>query len=147
VQNEVFLDPFLCPRREAAGYDLIPFIPFSVPHAYALEWEPGEIRWSVDGRQYQARGDWWSASRRRRGAARPPTPDAAADDAGRSPWPAPFDQPFHLLLNVAVGGNFPGNPDPGTAFPVEMVVDYVRVYDRSGGYGEAKPGDRGKDAR
>jgi len=40
----------------------------------------------------------------------------------------PFDQNFHLLLNVAVGGNLPGNPTPGTQFPQVMEVDYVRVY-------------------
>ena len=40
----------------------------------------------------------------------------------------PVDRPFHLLLNVAVGGKFLGNPDADTSFPVEMVVDYVRVY-------------------
>jgi beta-glucanase (GH16 family) len=40
----------------------------------------------------------------------------------------PFDKRFHLLLNVAVGGNWPGNPDEGTYFPQKMYVDYVRVY-------------------
>ena len=40
----------------------------------------------------------------------------------------PFDQDFHVLLNVAVGGNLPGNPDPSTQFPQKMEVDYVRVY-------------------
>ena len=116
-------------------------------HEYALEWDPAEIRWSVDRRQYQARSDWWSARRRRRGAARPRTPDAPVDDATRNPWPAPFDQPFHLLLNVAVGGHFAGNPDPDTPFPVEMVVDYVRVYDRRAGHEPAKPAGEGKHAR
>ena len=41
---------------------------------------------------------------------------------------APFDQPFHLILNVAVGGTWPGPPDDRTVFPQEMLVDYVRVY-------------------
>ena len=40
----------------------------------------------------------------------------------------PFDQEFHVILNVAVGGNLPGNPDPSTIFPQTMEVDYVRVY-------------------
>ncbi len=43
-----------------------------------------------------------------------------------STWP--FDQFFHMILNVAVGGNLPGNPTPATTFPQEMIVDYVRVY-------------------
>jgi hypothetical protein len=44
-----------------------------------------------------------------------------------------------LVLNVAVGGKFLGNPDKTTKFPAEMQVDYARVFDREGGYGEAKP--------
>ena len=43
---------------------------------------------------------------------------------------APFDKRFHLLLNVAVGGDWPGNPNEFTTFPQTMVVDYVRVYQR-----------------
>ena len=39
----------------------------------------------------------------------------------------PFDEPFHFLLNVAVGGNWPGNPDATTVFPQRMEVDWVRV--------------------
>jgi beta-glucanase (GH16 family) len=58
--------------------------------------------------------------------------------ADLNPWPAPFDDPFNLLMNVAVGGNFPGHPNPQTQFPAELVVDYVRVYERAGGYAEAK---------
>jgi beta-glucanase (GH16 family) len=46
-----------------------------------------------------------------------------------APFPAPFDQPFYILFNVAVGGNWPGPPNAGTAFPVTMEVDYVRVYE------------------
>lgn len=44
------------------------------------------------------------------------------------PTTFPFDQEFHMLLNVAVGGNLPGNPDASTIFPQTMEVDYVRVY-------------------
>jgi beta-glucanase (GH16 family) len=44
------------------------------------------------------------------------------------PTTFPFDQEFHILLNVAVGGNLPGNPDASTIFPQTMEVDYVRVY-------------------
>jgi beta-glucanase (GH16 family) len=43
-------------------------------------------------------------------------------------FPAPFDQKFYILLNVAVGGNWPGSPDASTVFPVTMEVDYVRAY-------------------
>ena len=43
-------------------------------------------------------------------------------------WPAPFDRNFFFILNLAVGGNWPGAPDASTVFPVTMEVDYVRVY-------------------
>ncbi len=76
-------------------------------HTFAVEWEPREIRWLVDGEVYQRQSYWYSGS------------------AG---YPAPFDQPFHLLLNVAVGGQWPGYPDETTVFPQTMEVDYVRVY-------------------
>ena len=45
---------------------------------------------------------------------------------GKESWP--FDQPAHLLLNVAVGGDWPKNPDATSQFPQQMLVDYVRVY-------------------
>ena len=76
-------------------------------HVFALEWEEGEIRWYVDGALYQTQTEWSSTG---------------------GPFPAPFDQPFHLVLNVAVGGNWPGAPDVSTPFPQSMEIDYVRVY-------------------
>ena len=75
-------------------------------HVFAVEWEEQEIRWYRDGRQYHAR--------------RP------ADLPAGSRWV--FDHDFFLLLNVAVGGHWPGNPDATTVLPQEMRVDYVRVY-------------------
>lgn len=80
-------------------------------HVYAVDWQPGLIRWFIDGVAYCTRGEsqWYST-------AAPGDPDA------------PFDQMFHFLLNVAVGGNFPGNPNGSSVFPQEMIVDWVRVY-------------------
>lgn len=78
-------------------------------HVYAVEWEPTQIRWYVDGALYSTQSSWWSAG----GA-----------------YPAPFDQRFHILLNLAVGGNWPGNPDGSTVFSQQMDVDYVRVYQK-----------------
>lgn len=78
-------------------------------HVFAVEWEKGEIRWYVDGELYQTQTKWSSTG---------------AD------FPAPFDQPFHLILNVAVGGAWPGPPDDKTVFPQRMTVDWVRVYQR-----------------
>ena len=76
-------------------------------NTFAIEWEKGEIRWYVNDIHYHTETDWFSQ--------------------GHS-FPAPFEQRFHLLLNVAVGGNWPGSPDHTTEFPQQMVVDYVRVY-------------------
>lgn len=99
-------------------------------HRYAVEWEPGRIRWEVDGVVTQEQSFWWSSAQRPGGAAAAP-----ADSSQVAPWPAPFDKPFYLVMNLAVGGNFLGNPDATTPFPGEMVVDYVRVYARRGGSG------------
>ena len=76
-------------------------------HDYALEWDETEMRWYVDGVLYAMQNSWYTAS---------------------AAFPAPFDQPFYILINVAVGGNFPGAPHASTIFPVSMEVDYVRVY-------------------
>jgi beta-glucanase (GH16 family) len=108
-------------------------------HVYALEWEPGEMRWYVDDRRYATQSFWWSSSKSDGKQGVKP-----ASEAELNPWPAPFDRPFYLLINLAVGGKFLGNPDKTTVFPAEMLVDYVRVYDKVGGYGETKP--RGKGA-
>lgn len=108
-------------------------------HAYALEWEPGAMRWYVDGHLYQTRTFWWSSGRRDGGGGVNPK-----NESELNPWPAPFDRPFYLVMNLAVGGKFLGNPDDSTKFPAEMVVDYVRVYDKVGGYGEPKPRGSGK---
>ncbi|MFL6278085.1 MAG: family 16 glycosylhydrolase [Blastocatellia bacterium] len=74
-------------------------------HTFAIEWEPTAIRFYVDGNLYETK--------------------TTADAPGK-PWV--FDHPFFMLLNVAVGGSFPGNPDATTTFPQTMIVDYVRVY-------------------
>ena len=77
-------------------------------HVFAVEWEPGEVRWFVDGRPYH----------------RTTTTDLPTG----AQWV--FDRPFFLLLNVAVGGSWPGDPDGSSRFPQQMLVDYVRVYRR-----------------
>jgi beta-glucanase (GH16 family) len=108
-------------------------------HTFAVEWEPGRFRWSVDGEVYSTQTFWWSCSKTADGKGAKPT-----KETDLNPWPAPFDRPFYIVMNVAVGGRFLGNPDKNTTFPVEMLVDYVRVYDKIGGYGEPKPRGEGK---
>ncbi|WP_142784629.1 family 16 glycosylhydrolase [Changchengzhania lutea] len=74
-------------------------------HEFAIEWEPGEIRWFMDGILYSTK---------------------RTEDV--SPFNWPFDQDFHFLLNVAVGGNLGGAVND-SMLPATMEVDYVRVYD------------------
>jgi beta-glucanase (GH16 family) len=76
-------------------------------HDYALEWDETAMRWFVDGVLYAVQDSWSTTS---------------------APFPAPFDEPFYILLNVAVGGDFPGAPDGSSVFPVTMEVEYVRIY-------------------
>jgi beta-glucanase (GH16 family) len=78
-------------------------------HLYAVEWEPRQIRIYVDGNLYAT--------------------DTQAGSPAPNSWPF-GRQPFFLLLNLAVGGNWPGNPDATTQFPQPMLVDYVRVYQK-----------------
>lgn len=72
---------------------------------FAVEWEPMQIRWYLDGKLYATL-----------------TPN---DLPAGSRWA--FDRPHFLLLNFAVGGKWPGSPDTTTKFPQSMLVDYVRV--------------------
>ena len=78
-------------------------------HTFGVVWLPGEIRWFVDGKLWQTQKKWHTAAVK---------------------FPAPFDQKFHLVLNLAVGGKFVGNPNVATKFPARMEVDWVRVYQR-----------------
>lgn len=77
-------------------------------HTYAVEWQPDRITWYLDDVAFLTK-----------------TP---ADMMGGE-WI--YDKPFFMVLNVAVGGTWPGNPDAATTFPQRMVVDHVRVYDLS----------------
>lgn len=84
-------------------------------HEYSVEWEPGEMRFYIDGNLYHTVNDWFSAVE-------------GEDD---KPYPAPFNQPFFVQMNLAVGGTWPGNPDASTDFDnAEFEVDYVRVYQK-----------------
>ncbi|MBT8099368.1 MAG: family 16 glycosylhydrolase, partial [Gammaproteobacteria bacterium] len=90
-------------------------------NTYAMEWGPDEIRWYFNDELYATQTSWFST----------------AENGGPR---APFDQPFHILLNLAVGGNFPGNGIDGAAFPATMEVDWVRVYSGPDTFVPADPG-------
>ncbi len=84
-------------------------------HTFSVEWEPGKINWYVDGRLMHTENDWYSAT----------------EGQGEITYPAPFDQPFYIILNLAVGGNWPGNPDETTDFDkAAFMVDYVKVFQK-----------------
>lgn len=85
-------------------------------HVFACEWEPDEIRFYVDGKLYKTVNDWYTKK----------------SGFGEITYPAPFDQPFYLIFNLAVGGNWPGNPDETTKFDknAQLLVDYVKVYQK-----------------
>ena len=75
-------------------------------HCFAVEWLAGEIRWYMDGQPFfEVRREQIPAD---------------------APWP--YEHPFFLLLNLAVGGMWPGDPDETTVFPQVLVVDYIRVF-------------------
>ncbi|MDB5274426.1 MAG: Glucan endo,3-beta-D-glucosidase [Chitinophagaceae bacterium] len=74
-------------------------------HIYAVEWKPDTISWYIDDVNYYT---------------------VTKTDLGTSNWP--FDKDFFIILNLAVGGNFGGDPNASTVFPQTMEVDYVRVY-------------------
>lgn len=84
-------------------------------HTYAVQWTSNSIIWQVDGQNVQTWTSWGAAS-------------------GPNVFPVPFNQPFFLIMNLAIGGQFVGSPtdaaiNAGTSFPVEMQVEYVHVYD------------------
>jgi beta-glucanase (GH16 family) len=74
-------------------------------HVYGVDWRPGSITWTVDGVAYRT---------------------LTRADVGSNPWV--FDKPFFVILNVAVGGTWPGSPDASTRFPQQMTVDWLRVH-------------------
>lgn len=85
-------------------------------HVFACEWEPEEIRFYVDDVLFFTEHDWFTKR----------------EGSDTVPYPAPFNQPFYMILNVAVGGSWVGYPDETTKFDetARMVVDYVRVYQK-----------------
>jgi len=74
-------------------------------HVYSVRWERDRIRWYFDHELYST---------------------VTPADLQGNPWV--FDHDFFLLVNVAVGGKLPGNPDPSVIFPQTMLVDHIRVY-------------------
>ena len=86
-------------------------------HTYVLDWSTNAFLWYVDGHLYQRQTNWTSS-------------------LSGAVYPAPFDKPFFIIMNLAVGGNYVGNPsvatiNAGGGFPGDMQVDYVRVFNQT----------------
>jgi beta-glucanase (GH16 family) len=101
--NEFFHDSSNCQTTNFLDYS-------NDYHIYAVEWEENEIRWYIDDQLFCSKNNWWN----------------------NFPYPAPFNQNFNIILNIAVGGNMPGFYVDDNLFPHVMSIDYIRVYQ----YGE-----------
>ena len=76
-------------------------------HTYAIEWDKNQVSWFYDGVMYNT---------------------ITRSDVGNRKWV--FDQPFFIIINLAVGGQLPGMVGFDTVFPAQLSVDYVRVYQK-----------------
>jgi beta-glucanase (GH16 family) len=74
-------------------------------HVFSIIWEPTKITWLLNNQVYF---------------------EQIVDDT----MIETFNKPFHLILNLAVGGQFPGDPDNTTIFPQELIVDYIRIFQK-----------------
>jgi beta-glucanase (GH16 family) len=87
-------------------------------HTYTLDWDPGKLTWYVDGEEVYTTSDWYTGT----------------DDDNQVTYPAPFDQDFYIILNLAVGGNWVGYPNEEVYADMNnqaYEIDYVRVYQKS----------------
>ena len=78
-------------------------------HVFSMDWSPNLLKFYVDGNLYTTK-----------------------KNTDVAPYPWVFDKRFYVLLNLAIGGPWPGNPNATTTFPQQMEVDYVRVYQNIG---------------
>lgn len=84
-------------------------------HVFGCLWEPGKISWYVDGVKYFEETKWFTAWL----------------GEEKKPYPAPFDRPFHVILNLAIGGSWVGYPDESTTYDDQVyAIDYVKVYQK-----------------
>lgn len=104
------------PHSESQGTYVLEGSKFSDDyHVFSVEWEPGKMSWYVDGNLYHTENDWYSRT----------------EGQGEITYPAPFDQPFYIILNLAVGGSWVGNPNSTSNIAnAEYRIDYVRAYQK-----------------
>jgi len=83
-------------------------------HVFGLEWDETLIKWTLDGEVYHQETKWFSKYR----------------NGNEKVYPAPFNKKFYLIINLAVGGKWPGYPDNSTLFPQEFRIEYVKVFQK-----------------
>ncbi len=108
------------PHAQTQGESVLKSGDFSSEyHTYAVEWEPGKIKWYVDGVKYHEANDWFTTT----------------EGQGTVAYPAPFDQPFYMILNLAIGGSWVGYPDETTTYEDQaFTIDYVKAYQKDKTY-------------
>lgn len=100
-------------------------------HVFALEWLPGQLIWYVDGMEIYRTNDWFTTT----------------EGQGTVTYPAPFDQPFYVILNLAVGGSWVGYPDDDAVIDGEYAIDYVRVYQKDSYDTDVQPPEKDTEIR
>lgn len=105
VYGTVHFGPGPSSTQYSRGYQL-PTADFSTDfHVYSIIWDSNSIQWLVDGQVFSS---------------------FTKTDVGSATYP--FNEEFYFIINLAIGGNWPGSPDATTVFPQQLVVDYIRVY-------------------
>lgn len=95
------------------SYNFLPGTSVTNFNVYTLEWTTNAINWYINGLLYEDQTNWWSSSN--------------TSNTETNAYPAPFNQPFYIIMNVAVGGTL-GGTISNSSFPADMQVDYVRLY-------------------
>jgi beta-glucanase (GH16 family) len=95
------------------SYNFLPGTSVTNFNIYLLEWTTNAINWYINGQLYETQTSWWSSS--------------TTNTSIQNPYPAPFNEPFYFIMNLAIGGTLGGSIN-NSIFPADMQVDYVRVY-------------------
>ncbi len=96
------------------SYNFIPGTSVNNFNVYLLDWTTNAISWYINGWLYETQTNWWSSS--------------TTNTTIQNPYPAPFNEPFYIIMNLAIGGSYGGSTIDNSSFPADMQVDYVRLY-------------------
>lgn len=100
-------------QSSGPSFNFLPGTSVTNFNIYTVEWATNAINWYINGLLYETQTSWWSSSN--------------TGNTELNPYPAPFNEPFFLIMNLAVGGTLGGTPVSST-FPADMQIDYVRYY-------------------